>query len=86
MKWHHWIIFTIALKFTEAGMDTTNVEKELFETIYDRLNKIKIGNETTMSCEDTTTIYSFTLVDDTKIAIAIECDWVIINGKRYILE
>ena len=67
-------------------MDTTNVEKELFETIYDRLNKIKIGNETTMSCEDTTTIYSFTLVDDTKIAIAIECDWVIINGKRYILE
>lgn len=74
------------IKYTEGGDDTQEVDEEDFQKIYNNLKEIKIGKETNMACEDNTTVYKFTLQDDTEIIIEIECDWVIIGNKRYILE
>ena len=74
------------IKYTEGGDDTQEVDEEDFQKIYKNLKEIKIGKETNMACEDNTTVYKFTLQDDTEIIIEIECDWVIIGNKRYIIE
>ena len=47
---------------------------------------MKIGRKTDMACDDNTTIYVFTLTDETKLSLEIECDWVVINNIRYILK
>ena len=74
------------VKYTEGGDDTQEVQEDDFPRIYNNLKDIKIGKETTRTCEDNTTVYKFTLRDDTNLKIEIECDWVIINNKRYIIE
>lgn len=47
---------------------------------------MKIGRKTNMSCDDNTTIYVFTLTDETKMSLEIEYDWVVIDNIRYILK
>ena len=47
---------------------------------------MKIGRKTEMSCDDNTTIYVFTLADETKLSLEIECDWVVIDNVKYILK
>ena len=74
------------IKYTEGGDDTQEVDEEDFQKIYNNLKEIKIGKETNMACEDNTTVYKFTLQDDTQLKVEIECDWVIIGNKRYIIE
>jgi hypothetical protein len=74
------------VKYTEGGDDTQEVQEDDFPRIYNNLKDIKIGKETTRACEDNTTVYKFTLQDDTQLKVEIECDWVIINNKRYIIE
>ena len=39
-----------------------------------------------MTCEDNTTIYTFILTDNTEITIEKECDWLVIDKKRYKIE
>ena len=74
------------IKYTEAGSNTTLVDENSIISVYNKLKKMKIGRKTEMSCDDNTTIYVFTLVDETKLSLEIECDWVVIDNIRYILK
>ena len=74
------------IKYTEAGANTTVVDENSIISVYKKLKKMKIGRKTDMSCDDNTTIYVFTLTDETKMSLEIECDWVVIDNIRYILK
>ena len=74
------------IKYTEAGANTTLVDENSIISVYKKLKKMKIGRKTDMSCDDNTTIYVFTLTDETKMSLEIECDWVVIDNIRYILK
>lgn len=74
------------IKYTEAGVNTTLVDENSIISVYNKLKKMKIGRKTEMSCDDNTTIYVFTLVDETKLSLEIECDWVVIDNVKYILK
>ena len=74
------------IKYTEGGDDTQVLDEGDFQKVYNNLKEMKIGKETNMSCEDNSTVYKFTLKDDTELKIVIECDWVIIDNNRYIIE
>lgn len=73
-------------KYTEGGLITNTVEDkdEIDRIMYSLLN-MKLGEETQAACEDNTTIYVITTPDET-IKVEIECDWVIIGSKRYLIE
>ena len=74
------------IKYTEAGSNTTLVDENSIIGAYNKLKKMKIGRKTDMACDDNTTIYVFTLTDETKLSVEIECDWVVIDNIRYILK
>ena len=74
------------VRYTEGGDLSETVEDDLIVSTYNNLKNKKIGKETNRTCEDNTTVYIFTLADDTKMKIVIECGWVIIDNKRFILE
>lgn len=74
------------IKYTEAGSNTTLVDENSIIGVYNKLKKMKIGRKTDMACDDNTTIYVFTLTDETKLSLEIECDWVVIDNIRYILK
>ena len=74
------------IKYTEAGSNTTLVDENSIISVYNKLKKMKIGRKTEMSCDDNTTIYVFTLADETKLSLEIECDWVVIDNIKYILK
>ena len=74
------------IKYTEAGVNTTLVDENSIISVYNKLKKMKIGRKTEMSCDDNTTIYVFTLADETKLSLEIECDWVVIDNIKYILK
>ena len=74
------------IKYTEAGSNTTLVDENSIIGVYNKLKKMKIGRKTDMACDDNTTIYVFTLTDETKMSLEIECDWVVIDNIRYILK
>ena len=72
------------IRYSEAGVnekDITDINE--ITRIYNYMTLIKILDESKMSCTDNTTIYSFTLKDNTKASIEIECEWVVIKGKNY---
>lgn len=72
------------IKYTEAGVNDKDInDKNEIIRIYNYLTLIKILDESKMSCTDNTTIYSFTLKDNTKTSVEIECNWVVIKGKNY---
>ena len=72
------------IRYTEAGVSKTNVDDiAQINQLYNYLSKIKITDESKMSCTDNTTIYSFTLKDNSKASIEIECEWIVIKGKNY---
>ena len=74
-------------KYTEGGNIITIADKqEDIESTYNSLSKINIGKETEQACEDNTTAYVFTLKDGKTISIEIECDWVIIKNKHYMIK
>lgn len=74
------------IKYTEAGSNTTLVDENSIIGAYNKLKKMKIGRKTDMACDDNTTIYVFTLTDETKLSLEIEFDWVVIDNIRYILK
>lgn len=74
------------IKYTEAGSNTTLVDENSIIGVYNKLKKMKIGRKTDMACDDNTTIYVFTLTDETKLSLEIEFDWVVIDNIRYILK
>ena len=61
-------------------------EQEDIEKIYNKWKNTKIGKETDKSCEDNTTVYIFKLKDNATISIEQECDWIVINNKRYLIK
>ena len=72
------------IRYTESGISEKSiVDKILINQIYNYLSQIKLTNESKMGCTDNTTIYSFTLNDNSNITIEIECDWIVIEGKNY---
>ena len=75
------------IRYTEAG-DNHKEETDINEitTTYNMISNIKVGKETDMVCEDNTTVYVFYLNSDKKISIEIECDWIILDGKRYLIK
>lgn len=74
-------------KYTEGGLDSYVVtDKEELDNLYSYLSNIKIGEETHMACDDNTTIYTINLKDNSNKKVEIECDWIIIDNKRYIIK
>lgn len=59
--------------------------KDIKKTIQ-TLKKYKVGKEVNKTCYDKRTIYLIELKSKKDISIEIECDWLVINGKRYILK
>lgn len=74
-------------RYTEGGLTTEYVkDKDEIRALYNKLSDIKIGKETNMACEDNTTVYNITLKDSKTKSIVIECDWILIGDKRYMIE
>lgn len=74
-------------KYTEGGLIESEItNKTEINKIYKYLNGIKLTTETSMGCDDNTTVYSFILKDNTKVSVKQECDWIVINGKNYLFQ
>ena len=75
------------VRLTEAGRNEEIItDKEKIKNIYNSLKSKNIGKEVSNTCDDNTTIYTFNMSDDKKINIEIECDWLVINNKRFELK
>ena len=72
-------------RYTEGGLNTKIVTDEEAKKLFFNLMNTKYGEETDMSCEDNTTVYVINFSDGTKKTIEIECDWIIIGKKRYMI-
>lgn len=73
-------------KYSEAGVDSNLIiDKNEIRKMYNKLSNIKYGEETDMACDDNSTIYIINFNDDSKKKIEIECDWIIIGKKRYMI-
>lgn len=74
-------------RYTEGGLTTESItDKDDIRDLYNKLGDIKIGKETNMACEDNTTVYNIILKDSKSKSIVIECDWILIGDKRYMIE
>ena len=71
------------IRYTVAGADDEELSGSEITDVYNTLKSLKIGEETNMACEDNTTVYRFIMKDGNKYSIEIECDWFVIEGKRY---
>ena len=72
------------VSYTEGGAESVLEDDfDSFQRTFNRLSQVRVGNETNMACEDNTTVYIIQLKDDTEVSIEIECDWLVIDGKRY---
>lgn len=74
------------IRYTVAGDNrTTYTDDENIKNTYEALKNIKLGEETEMVCEDNTTVYVIHMKNGDKYSVEIECDWVIIGKKRYLI-
>ena len=75
------------IKYTVGG-DNPNEYNDFEEikNIYEQLLNYKVGEETNMVCEDNTTSYVFYMNNGDKYSISIECNWFVIDGKRYLVK
>lgn len=72
--------------YTEGGFNSKIVsDNDELKKIYNDIFNIKYGEETDMACEDNSTTYVIYLKDGSSKSINIECDWIIINKKRYMI-
>ena len=72
------------IRYTVAGDNKEEFsDRESIEKAYKGLSETKLGEETTMSCEDNTTVFIFYLKDGSTRSFEKECDWFIIDGKHY---
>ena len=74
------------IKETVEESSSQTPDKKEIQSIYKDLQKMIIGPRTNMSCEDNVTTYVFTLKDDKKVELKIECDTVVIGENRYYLS
>lgn len=81
-------IYSIEInKYTEGGINSKLItNQEEINNLYQTLMNIKYGEETEMACDDNTTIYVINFNDGTNKKVEIECDWIIIDNKRYLIE
>ena len=54
--------------------------------VYEELTAMKIGQQTTMACEDNTTVFKINLKDGKSYSIEVECEWFVIGKDRYTIE
>lgn len=74
------------ISYTEGGSESVLQEsRDEIEKTYNSLSKIQVGKETDMACEDNTTIYSMKLKTGEEVNVEIECDWIVIHNKRYLI-
>ncbi len=72
------------IEMTEGGSQVNKItDKEEIIGIYNKLSNFKVGEETNKSCDDNTKKYVFNMNDGSSISIEIECDWIVLNNKRY---
>ena len=72
--------------YTEGGFNSKIVSNnDELKKLYNDIFNIKYGEETDMACEDNSTTYVIYLKDGSSKSINIECDWIIINKKRYMI-
>ena len=75
------------LRYTEGGIDVNEAEtEEEIKSLYNTVSKLEITEETDQSCEDNTTVFTFTLEENRKISIKIECDWLVYRNKKFMLS
>ena len=75
------------IKYTEGGDNEKYItDRDEILNTYNSLSNIKVGKETNMVCEDNTTVYVFKMKDKTSVSFEIECDWIILNKKRYLIK
>lgn len=75
------------VRITVGGSDAEIIkEKEEIIKIYNMLKKKRIGRKSKLETLDNTTLYTFTLNDDTKVTIEKEAKCVVIKGERYVLK
>lgn len=72
--------------YTEGGFNSKIVSNNAeLKNLYNDIFNIKYGEETDMACEDNSTTYVIYLKDGSSKSINIECDWIIIDKKRYMI-
>ena len=75
------------LYYTEAGLEKTEItSKDEINSYYNEWKNTKLLEEVNTSCEDNTLIYEFIMNSGESIIIEKECDWLVINNKRYSFE
>lgn len=75
------------VRYTEGGLgERTITEESEIKSTYEALKNKRLEKETNQACDDNTTIYKFNLVDSSTISIELECEWVVIGDKRYLLK
>ena len=73
-------------RYNEGGLNSEVVSnKDKIKKLFNTLINMKYGEETDRACEDNSTIYIINLKDGTSKNITIECDWIIIGEKRYMI-
>lgn len=81
------IIKVTVRRFTVAGgHDEVYDSYEDIHRLQSSVSSIKLGKETQMACEDNTTVYIFETNTGKSISVEVECDWIIIGKKRYLIE
>lgn len=75
------------VRYTEAGDSTTEYTYyDDIKKVYEELTAMKIGQQTTMACEDNTTVFKINLKDGKSYSIEVECEWFVIGKDRYTIE
>ena len=75
------------LRYTVAGLDEISVtDYESIKSYYNSISKVRLLKETNRACEDNTTIYEFIMNNGEKITFEFECEWLVIDNKRYEVE
>ena len=71
-------------KYGEGGLETEEIEDlEEILKIYHKWKDTYVVKECPKSCEDNTTIYRFIMKDGKEFQIEKECNWIVLDNKRY---
>lgn len=74
------------LKHYEKKVINEITNKEEILKIYNGWKDTRVIKECDMSCEENTTVYKFIMSNGGEYSIEKECDWLVINNKRYYFE
>ena len=71
------------MRYTEGGMTEEKIDNSYIKGHYNNLSKYKVVKPTNRACDDNTTVYQFTMKDNSKTSFEFECDWIVIGNMRY---